>query len=151
MKNSFSSAVNESLRGRSEGRTQAEKTEAFREEPVEEKKEKKTRVRETHKEKQETVTESKPAAPVRRAVSKKAGAPETADAMLKADGTPRKSKAGRKPKALSEKKVQLTLTLSRQCQEQLQAWADRKPRSAPNYLSEYVEEHLEEIMNYYSK
>ena len=67
------------------------------------------------------------------------------------DGSFKQSNAGRRTMAKSKKKVQLPLTLTPATKETLDEWADTKPRSAANYISEYVEEHLEEIMNYFNK
>lgn len=67
------------------------------------------------------------------------------------DGSFKQSKAGRRTMAKAKKKVQLPLTLTPATKETLDEWADTKPRSAANYISEYVEEHLEEIMNYFNK
>lgn len=68
-----------------------------------------------------------------------------------ADGSYRQSKAGRKATSKKKKKVQLPLTLTPATKDALIEWADTKPRSAANYLSEYVEEHLNEIMEYFNK
>lgn len=57
----------------------------------------------------------------------------------------KRSNAGRKKKATAEKKKQMTLTLSPDTYNKLIEWADSKPRSAPNYVSDFVEEHLSEI------
>ncbi len=149
MKNSFSSAVNESLRGRGEVRENSEKRAADHSDDVGQAA--KTRSRISVREPQQQNSAAAQQYPEKRQPQQEKEISLQTSPLLKADGTPRKSKAGRKPKAVSEKKVQLTLTISRQCQEQLQSWADRKPRSAPNYLSEYVEEHLDEIIKYYSK
>lgn len=67
------------------------------------------------------------------------------------DGSFKQSNAGRRTMAKAKKKVQLPLTLTPATKEALDEWADTKPRSAANYISEYVEEHLEEIMNYFNK
>lgn len=57
----------------------------------------------------------------------------------------KRNNAGRKKKATAEKKKQMTLTLSPDTYNKLIEWADSKPRSAPNYVSDFVEEHLSEI------
>lgn len=58
----------------------------------------------------------------------------------------KRSNAGRKKKANAEKKKQMTLTLSPDTYNKLIEWADSKPRSAPNYVSDFVEEHLSKII-----
>ena len=65
------------------------------------------------------------------------------------DGTFKQTSAGRKKKSV--KKVQVALTLSPSTKEELEKWAESKPRSATNYLSEYIDEHYEDIMNYYGR
>ena len=67
------------------------------------------------------------------------------------DGSFKQSKAGRREMPKARKKVQLSLTLKPTTKEILDNWADAKPRSAANYVSEFVEEHLEEIMDYFNK
>lgn len=67
------------------------------------------------------------------------------------DGSFKQSNAGRREMPKAKKKVQLPLTLTPTTKEILDNWADTKPRSAANYISEYVEEHLEEIMDYFNK
>lgn len=67
------------------------------------------------------------------------------------DGSFKQSNAGRREIPEAEKKVQLPLTLMPTTKETLDNWASKKPRSAANYVSEYVEEHLKEIMDYFSK
>ena len=56
-----------------------------------------------------------------------------------------KSNAGRKPKKAAEKKKQMVLTLSPETYNKLLEWAESKPRTAPNYVSEFVGEHINEI------
>ena len=58
----------------------------------------------------------------------------------------KKSNAGRKKKDEKDKKKQMVLTLSPATYERLLEWAESKPRTAPNYVSEFVEEHLNEII-----
>ena len=58
----------------------------------------------------------------------------------------KKSNAGRKRKDISEKKVQMTLTLTPATFNALKEWAKSKPRTAPNYISDYIEEHLNDII-----
>lgn len=60
--------------------------------------------------------------------------------------TKKKSNAGRKRKAIEDKKVQMTLTLTPATFNALKEWAKAKPRTAPNYISEYIEEHLNDII-----
>ena len=65
---------------------------------------------------------------------------------LNKDGTYRQSRAGRKKKKTNEKKSQIALTISSTTLSKLNDWAESKPRSATNYLSMYIEDHLEEIL-----
>ncbi len=58
----------------------------------------------------------------------------------------KKGTPGRKPIADKDKRVQMTLTLAPETKRRLEEWAESKPRSATNYLSDYVEEHLDDIM-----
>lgn len=67
------------------------------------------------------------------------------------DGSFKQSNAGRREIPKEKKKVQLQLTLTPTTKETLIEWASTKPRSAANYISEFVEENLEEIMHYFSK
>ncbi len=67
------------------------------------------------------------------------------------DGSFKQSNAGRREIPKAKKKVQMPLTLTPTTKEALDEWASEKPRSAANYISEYVEEHLEEIMDYFNK
>lgn len=67
------------------------------------------------------------------------------------DGSFKQSNAGRREIPKEKKKVQLPLTLTPTTKQALNDWASTKPRSAANYVSEYVEEHLEEIMDYFNK
>ena len=54
----------------------------------------------------------------------------------------KKSNAGRKKMDSDKKKKQMVLTLSPDTYNRLQSWAESKPRSAPNYVSDFIEEHL---------
>ena len=65
---------------------------------------------------------------------------------LNKDGTFRQSKAGRKRKSNQEKKSQIVLTLDSTTISKLESWAENKPRSGNNYLSLFVENHLDEIL-----
>lgn len=67
------------------------------------------------------------------------------------DGSFKQSNAGRRVMEKAKRKVQLSLTLTPATKEALDEWASTKPRSTANYISEYVEEHFEEIMNYFNK
>lgn len=62
------------------------------------------------------------------------------------DGSYRQSNAGRPTMTKAKKKIQLPLTITPATKEKLTKWAEDKPRTAANYLSEYVETHLDEIM-----
>lgn len=66
------------------------------------------------------------------------------------DGSFKQSNAGRRAMDKAKKKVQLPLTLKPATKDILDEWASTKARSAANYLSEYVEEHLNEIMDYFN-
>ncbi len=59
--------------------------------------------------------------------------------------TKKKSNAGRKTLAASKKKKQMVLTLTPETYNKLLKWAETKARTAPNYVSEFVEEHINEI------
>lgn len=67
------------------------------------------------------------------------------------DGTYKQSRAGRKKKSTQEKKTQIVLTLDPTVASRLKAWAESKPRSATNYLSMFVEDHLEDILSQIDK
>ena len=58
----------------------------------------------------------------------------------------RKSNAGRKKIDEAKKKKQLVLTLTPATYNALQEWAETKPRSAANYASDFIEEHLNDII-----
>ncbi len=66
---------------------------------------------------------------------------------LNKDGTFKQSRAGRKIKEPKEKKVQIVLTIGPNISNRLMSWAESKPRSAANYLSMYIEDHLDEILS----
>lgn len=70
---------------------------------------------------------------------------------LNQDGTYKQSRAGRKKKSTQEKKTQIVLTLDPTVASRLKAWAESKPRSATNYLSMFVEDHLEDILSQIDK
>ena len=57
-----------------------------------------------------------------------------------------KSNAGRKKIEESKKKKQLVLTLTADTYNALKAWAETKPRSAANYASDFIEEHINDII-----
>jgi 3-phosphoglycerate kinase len=61
----------------------------------------------------------------------------------------KKSHAGRKKMDEEKKKKRFTLTLSQRTIKLLEENAEGKFRSATNYVSEYVEEHIEEILRSY--
>jgi hypothetical protein len=123
MKKSFSSNIGASLNGRTQT--------PVMETPPEEKAVKK----EPQKKPQKAVHESK------------ASTKKDLGFGLKADGTPKKSNAGRKKYDNPEKKKkQMVLTLTPDTFEKLQEWASSKPRSAPNYVSDFVEEHIDDII-----
>lgn len=67
------------------------------------------------------------------------------------DGSFRQSNAGRRAVDPSKKKTQLVLTLMPSTRQTLENWAENKPRSAANYLSDYIESHMQEIMDHYDK
>ena len=54
--------------------------------------------------------------------------------------------AGRKKIDDSKKKKQMVLTLTPDTYNRLIEWAESKSRTAPNYVSEFVEEHIDEII-----
>lgn len=58
----------------------------------------------------------------------------------------RKSNAGRKKIDEAKKKKQLVLTLTPDTYNALKEWATTKPRSAANYASDFIEEHLNDII-----
>ena len=127
MKKSFSSNIGASLNGRSQA--------PVIETPLEKKAVKKEPQKKASKAATETKAESK-------AVPKK-----DLGFGLKADGTPKKSNAGRKKYDNPEKKKkQMVLTLTPDTYERLQEWAATKARSAPNYVSDFVEEHINDII-----
>lgn len=70
---------------------------------------------------------------------------------LNQDGSFRQSNAGRSVKAKGEKKVQMTLTVSPKVFELFKDWASDRPRSATSYISEFLEENSDAIINYYKK
>lgn len=57
-----------------------------------------------------------------------------------------KKKVGRKRIAENKKKKQMVLTISSDTYNKLIKWAENKARSAPNYVSDYVEEHINDII-----
>lgn len=67
------------------------------------------------------------------------------------DGTYKQSNAGRKILSKEKRKVQVTLTLTPAAKNVLEEWASSKSRSVANYISEYVEENINSIMEYFSK
>ena len=79
-------------------------------------------------------------------------ATKTIDDVVKEEkGTPAepetdKKKRGRPKKEPKDKKKQMVLTLNPTTYEKLLKWAESKPRTAPNYISDYVEEHIDEII-----
>ena len=58
----------------------------------------------------------------------------------------KKSNAGRKKLDEKNKKKQMVLTLTPNTYKQLIEWAETKSRTAPNYVSEFIEEHINEII-----
>lgn len=58
----------------------------------------------------------------------------------------KKRKAGRKRISEDKKKKQMVLTISPDTYHKLIKWAEGKARSAPNYVSDYVEEHIDDII-----
>lgn len=58
----------------------------------------------------------------------------------------KRSNAGRKKLEDKNKKKQMVLTLTPDTYNRLIEWADTKSRTAPNYVSEFVEEHIDEII-----
>ncbi len=67
------------------------------------------------------------------------------------DGTYRQSNAGRHAVDPTKKKTQMVVTLMPTTRQELENWAEGKPRSAANYLSEYIESRLQDIMDYFDR
>lgn len=62
-----------------------------------------------------------------------------------------KKKAGRKRIADNKKRVQITLTISHSANDRLTEWASDMPKSGSRLLSDYIDYHLEDIIDYYNK
>lgn len=72
---------------------------------------------------------------------------DTTSTATKDKSEEKKSNAGRKKMHESKKKKQMVLTLSPATYNKLIEWAETKARTAPNYVSDYVEEHIDDIIN----
>lgn len=57
-----------------------------------------------------------------------------------------KKKVGRKKLNAADKRKQMVLTLSASTYKKLMEWAETKPKSAPNYVSDFVDEHVDDII-----
>lgn len=75
----------------------------------------------------------------------------TTTATAKVADTGEKKKAGRKKIADNKKRVQITLTISHSANDRLTEWASDMPKSGSRLLSDYIDYHLEDIINYYNK
>ena len=70
---------------------------------------------------------------------------------LNLDGTFKQSRAGRKKKEDKDKRTQIALTIDPKVSAKLEIWAKDRRRSVANYLSMYVEENLDGILEYFDK
>lgn len=62
-----------------------------------------------------------------------------------------KKRPGRKKVDANKRRVQLTLTISHDVNDKLAEWSKDMPKSGSRLLSDYIDYHLDDIIEYYNK